>query len=774
MSDPNEPRKRSPSLGQKIISKVMRTVRSLSGSNEKKSKLDQEDTTEPLAERLHREKLERDQGGRNSSHTMESFLQSGRNGPRIVQTRDGPRAIQEPSRARSPQRNRRERGTARHLVDPRSTSPPRGRSPTHIDPLTGTTARPSSPRHRRRTVTRAASRPGAAVRFSSPPREASSLRPSPPPPQGPSPLAAVPAVRSDHRVNLPRRESSRNKGRKASHPNHLHPDRFTPQAWPAPNTGVHGPYDIPGACAPEPGARTPAPSADAQPSASAQPNAGAQATPVVRKLPNIAAEGLHGIRGLPTTRKPVPAAIKQAAAAGALRGPGIEGSHSIEQGLEFQPVSARASLVNPTPPPEEDLGPVVCAISPLTEAEERSSSESSISYLDLSYVRIVADEPPVLRTPTILRRDARHSRFSGQALADMHVNLCKNCNCRPRSGTSWDLCHSCENLLLCRLCHKHLLDSPDAGICKSCGRKAAGDSPPISPVSPWHQVPQNSPVSPISPRDASQKFPPLCPQCRKNSVDIPGARFCSACERQLGYEYVSHSPRRRSSGGDDDSPASGASTRPKYTTRSEAPARLNLAKQPAYAVRSRPALHGTLDRPFSPGVPIRPLSPLHVRRANKKLNSPPPPPPKDTPSRHHQKTTPARHHQNTSRPRGPSTGNLSLSAFPPRNNTPTPEPMGIPTLPPVRGAGTAFEVRGSKPGFRLVDGRPMDECDGDFQRLIEAQWRLGSDASAADVARAVEKMRNEPRGVVETRQAKAVWDDEWLVPDRHKRSWGSR
>ncbi|MCJ1396594.1 hypothetical protein MMC18_009485 [Xylographa bjoerkii] len=792
MSDPNEPRKRSPSLGQKIISKVKKTVRSLSGNSEKKPKVDQEKPTEALAERLHREKLERDKAERNRARSMESFLQSGRNGPRIVQTHNGPRAVQEPTRAPSPQRTRLERETARRPAASQSMSPPRGRSPTHRGPRISTTARPSTPLQQRRTVTRAASRPGANVRLNSEPRGASSFKPGSSPRHGPSPLAAVSAPSRSHRVDPPTQESSRSGTRYAFNPSHLHPDRFTAEAWPAPNTGVYGPHIIPGAGAPA-------------------SNTGAHAFPGV---PNIAAEGLHGIPGLPTTRKPIPAVIKQTAAPGDLRGPGIPGSRLIEPGLEVQPVSARGSLVNPTPPPE-DLGPESPEISPLTKSTERSSGETHISHLDLEYTRIVADHPPVLRTPTVLRHDSRQNRFSGQALADMHVNLCKNCNNRPRSANSRDFCHSCENLLLCPGCHEHHLDSVDARLCKSCGRTAITEIPQVSPISPQHYVPQNSPVSPVSPaHDIYQGFP-LCPHCRKNPVDIPSARLCRACERQLGYEYVSHAPRRRSSEGDDNSPSierpssspytptrrpamadrahtathDRTATRTNNTTRSRAGTRHNIGDHHPHAVRPRATPLSTLDGPFSPGIPIHTPGPVSMQQPRHRFPSPPTPPLKDSPRLRRNPQLTTRYRQNAtvpfprpaaptppSPPRAPrpSSGNLSLSAFPPPlpclTQASAPQPTGFPALPPVRGAGTPFEVRGSKPAFRKFAGSKMNESDGEFQRLIDAQWRLqGTDASPEDVQRAVEEMKRAPKGEVETQRAKVVWDDEWLTPDTHER-----
>ncbi|MCJ1377296.1 hypothetical protein MMC17_000390 [Xylographa soralifera] len=768
MSDSTDPRKRSPSLGQKIITKVKKTVRSLSGNSERRPKFDGQETNESLPERLHREKLERDQAERNRSNT-ESFLQSGRNGPCVVQTRNGPRAVQEPTRGPSPQRNRLEREAARRAAGIRPTTPPRGRSPTNRERRPGTTAGALSPRHRHRTVTHAISRPGATVRFKSPPRGASSFNPGSPPRYGPSPLATV-SPRSKPRPNSPPRDSSWNGPRNANNPSHLHPDRFTAEAWPAPNTGVYGPHVVPGARAPVPDAGVRAPA----------PNTGVQALAPIPGLPNLAAEGLHGIRGLPTSRKPVPAVIKRAAASEALRGPGIEGSRLIEPGLEFRPVSARVSLVSPTPPP----GPESPEISPLAE---RFSDDSHVSEFDLNYKRIVADQAPVLRTPTVLQHDSRHNRFSGRALANMHVNLCENCNSRPRSENSLHWCHSCENLLLCpACCHDHHRDSEDDRLCKSCGNKAIGDSPLVSPVSPQYIVPQNTPVSPVSPLHNSSWEALLCPHCRKNPVDIPGARFCRACERQLGYKHVTRSPPRRSSGGDDEQPPLGrpstsphsSNPRPTMADRAHTAAHGGTSTRAKNPIRSdapnRPQIATTLGGPFSPGIPVQVAGSVPTQKRKKPSPPAPTPPLKDAPYLRANPQLTARHRANATAPFPKPSAPLTQPS--PHTHGPSTAPGApppVPTLAPVRGVGTPFEVRGSKPAFRVFNGSRMNESDGEFQRLIEARWRLvGANASEEDVCRAVEEMRRLPRGEVEMQRARAVWDDEWLVLDRHERPRG--
>ncbi|MCJ1288817.1 Serine/arginine repetitive matrix protein 2 [Xylographa carneopallida] len=633
MSQSNDPRKRSPSLGQKILTKVKKTVRSLSGNNEKRPKFDLPEPTESLAERLHREKLERNQVEGNRSNA-ESFLQSGRSGPRVVQTRNGPRAVQEPTRGPSPHPNRLEREAARRAADVRSTSPPRGRSPTSRERRPGTTPSPSSPRHRPRTVTRAGSRPGAIVRFTSPPRGASFFKPGSPPRRDPFPLAAVSLPRSRPPANAPRREVSWKGSRSIKPSGHLHPDRFTADAWPAPNTGVYGPGIVPGPRAPA-------------------PNTGVQAISPTSTI-NLAAEGLHGIRGLPITRKPFLAVIKRSPATDALRGPGIQGSRQIEPGLDVRPVSLRVSLVNPTPPPPKDhQDPDSPGVSPLSDDHDTTG-----------YERIIADQPPVLRTPTVLRPGTQYNRFSGRALAEMHVPLCGHCNNRPLSSTSHYLCRSCEDLQAVREC------------------------PLVSPLSPDR--------------------PLLCPQCRRSAAEVPGPRFCRPCERQLDYH--------NSCIGDDSSPMlerpstspyasaprpamverahtaahgkeeSSASSRLKQSiARSEAPIRRDLAQQVASGSR--------LSGPFSPGIPIQRIGPVpaHRRRDPSSSGSSaatvrPTPPLKDT--HHALRPNPylmARHQHVTQHPfpllssvaypykyphvRSPSTGNLFLSSFPPRTDS---------------------------------------------------------------------------------------------------------
>ncbi|MCJ1431878.1 hypothetical protein MMC27_001234, partial [Xylographa pallens] len=663
MSDPNDHRKRSPSLGQKIITKVKKTVRSLSGNSERRPKFDQQEPSESLAERLHREKLERDQAARNRSNT-ESFLQSGRNGPRVVQTRNGPRAVQEPTRSPPPQQNRLEREAAR-WAGTRPASPPRGRSPTARRRRPGTTVRASSPRHRRPAVTGTVSRPEATVRFKSPTRGAPSFRPGSPPRNGPSPLAVVSTPPGRPHANSLTKEVSGKGSRNVNNPGHLHPDRFTPEAWPTPNTGVYGPQTIPGARAPAPDldARAPAPNTGVKAIYPVPaPNTTVQAIRRVPGHPNLAAEGLHGIAGLPTTRKPFPAVIQRAAASDDLRGPGIVGSRHVEPGLAFRPISACVSLVSPTPTPE-DLDSESPGTSLQTEASERSG-ESYLSDSDTGYIRIVADRAPVLRTPTILQHDNRHSRFSGRALAHMHVHLCENCHSRPRSERSRHLCRSCEHL------------------------PAGGDSPSVSPLSPRHTaVPQNTPVSPVTPPPRSGSL--LCPRCRRSPLTIRGAHFCRACERQLGYEHVTPSPRRRRSrdwaadsptlGSSSPSPYSsaprrapnsGASPRPKNPPRAEAPIRHDFA------------VTSTLRGPFSPDIPILPaVGPVPAQKRKGTSRSGPTPPLKDSAYLRANPQLTARHHQNVSVPfpklvaaaaqhpayrtRGPadSEGNLSLSAF---------------------------------------------------------------------------------------------------------------
>ncbi|MCJ1417205.1 hypothetical protein MMC32_003545 [Xylographa parallela] len=672
MSDPHEPRKRSPSLGQKFISKVKRTVRALSGNNEKRPKFDLQEPSESLTERLHREKLERDQAARNRSNT-ESFLQSGRSGPRVVQTRKGPRAVKEPTQGPSPQRNRPEREAAR-LAGTRPASPPRGRSPTLREHRPGTTARTFSPRRRRPTVAPTASRPDASVQFKSPSRGAPLFKPGSPSRNGPTPLAAVSPPRGRRHDNSSTKEVSQNGSCTVNNPGHLHPDRFTPEAWPAANTGVYGPQSIPGARAPAPETRVqavhpvPAPNARAQAirRVPGHPNLAAEGLHGIPGLPNLAAEGLHGILGLPTTRKAVPAVIQRAAASDDLRGPGIVGSRHVVPGPAIRPISACVSLVSGTPSPS-DLDSESPGPSPLTEASERSG-ESYFSATDQDYyTRIVAEHAPVLRTPTVLQRDKRHSRFSGRALANMHVNLCEHCNSRPRSANSRHLCRSCEDL------------------------HAGGDSLAISPLSArFITVPQNTPFSPVTPPPRSSSL--LCPQCRSSPIHTRGARLCRACERQLGSEHVTPSPRRRHSfDRDAESPTLGSAAPSPFTskprsapnnnnTNNGASPRTNLPPPPRHDL----AATSMLRAPFSPRIPI----PFGVGPvpATKQIDTSHPsyrpiPPLKDSCYLRANPQLTARHDQNVSVPfpklasapaqprrenvRGPadSGGDLSLSEF---------------------------------------------------------------------------------------------------------------
>ncbi|MCJ1287430.1 hypothetical protein MMC26_006781 [Xylographa opegraphella] len=679
MSELNDPRKRSPSLGQKIMSTVLKTVRSLSGNSEKKLKANVQENTESFAERLHREKLDRDQAERNRANT-ESFLQSGRNGPNIVQTRTDLRVVQEPSRGPSPQRSRMERETARRLMDAHRTSRPRGRSLTQRERHPGKSVTPASPHHRHPTATHAVAHPGTTIRFNSPLREPSSLRSGSPPRHGPSVLAAVPP-KDKHHESSPTPHSPGNRARKVRAPPHLHPDRFSPAAWPTPNAAdVDGPRIKPVAPAsvPNVGERAPAPRRRMQ---------------LVNAIPgqlNLKAEGLYGIPGLLIPHKPFPAQIKRAPAADALRGPGIEGSRQIEPGLEFQPVSARVSLMSSTPPPED--ADAESPVSPLTEVGDHLASAYCHLGAEPRFERIVADQAPILRTPTVLKSGRRHNRFSGSALAHMHVNLCENCNSRPLSETSRNLCSSCEDLFAAQegaplspiLSHDET--SHDTSRASIWDDDYVDDVSAISPISSHYDVSQNVPLSYKSPHDGV-----LCPRCCKTLIEVPGAPFCRMCGRQLGFESVGRPPTRGSNtlGRPSTSPYA-SNPRPAMadrartavdngaSTRSEAPGPIQFAHLP-------PPM-STLNSPFSPSIPVE-LDPTETRERK------PTPPPKSSPYLRANPHLTDRHQHVVSNPfpkplsyptqppaartrtHGPtSSGNLTLSSFPPPRTDSLPPP----------------------------------------------------------------------------------------------------